>query len=86
MPLLVGGDFNIIRRQCKKNIGNFNARCAFVFNAIIESLDLREIDLTGIQYTWRVANRFLLMRCSMLVVIRVPTSSFHRIVKILIWI
>jgi hypothetical protein len=33
LPLLVGGDFNIIRRQEKKNNDNFNARCPFIFNA-----------------------------------------------------
>jgi hypothetical protein len=55
LPLLVGGDFNIIRRQEEKNNDNFNARWPFIFNAIIESLDLREIVLSGRQFTW--ANR-----------------------------
>ena len=54
-PFLVGGDFNIIRRQEEKNNDNFNARWPFIFNAIIESLALREIELSGRQYTW--ANR-----------------------------
>jgi hypothetical protein len=52
LPMLVGGDFNIIRRQEEKNNDNFNARWPFLFNAIIESLDLREIALSGRQYTW----------------------------------
>jgi hypothetical protein len=55
LPLMVGGDFNIIRRQEEKNNDNFYARWPFIFNAIIESLDLREIILSGRQYTW--ANR-----------------------------
>ena len=55
LPLLVGGDFNIMRRQSDKNTANFNTRWPFVFNAIIESLDLREIELSGRQFTW--ANR-----------------------------
>jgi exonuclease III len=55
LPLLVGGDFNIIRRKEKKNNDNFHARWPFIFNAIIESLDLREIALSGRQFTW--ANR-----------------------------
>ena len=46
LPILVGGDFNIIRRQSEKNNDNFNDRCPFIFNAIIESLDLWEIDLS----------------------------------------
>jgi hypothetical protein len=56
LPLMVGGDFNIIRRQEEKNNENFYARWPFIFNAIIESLDLREIVLSGRQYTW--ANRW----------------------------
>jgi hypothetical protein len=55
LSLLVGGDFNIIRRQEEKNNNNFNARWPFIFNAIIESLDLRELALSGRQFTW--ANR-----------------------------
>lgn len=52
LPLLVGGDFNIIRRRKDKNNDRFNAKWPFVFNAIIESLDLREIALSGRQFTW----------------------------------
>ena len=44
LPMLVGGDFNIIRRQEEKNNDNFHARWPFIFNAIIESLSLREIN------------------------------------------
>jgi hypothetical protein len=55
LPMLVGGDFNIIRRKEEKNNDNFNARWPFIFNAIIESLNLREIVLSGRQYNW--ANR-----------------------------
>ena len=51
-PLLVGGDFNIIRRKEDKNNDNFDPRWPFMFNAIIESLDLREIALSGRQFTW----------------------------------
>ena len=35
-----------------KNNDNFDARWSYMFNMIIESLNLREIDLTGRQYTW----------------------------------
>jgi hypothetical protein len=55
LPLLVGGDFNIIRRKEEKNNENFHARWPFIFNAIVESLDLREIALFGRKFTW--ANR-----------------------------
>lgn len=52
MPILVGGDFNIIRRREEKNNDNFDARWSYMFNMIIESLDLREIELTRRQFTW----------------------------------
>jgi endonuclease/exonuclease/phosphatase family metal-dependent hydrolase len=55
LPMLVGSDFNIIRRQEEKNNDNFNASWSFIFNTIIESLDLRELALSGRQFTW--ANR-----------------------------
>ena len=52
LPMLVGGDFNIIRCKDEKNNNNFDARWPFMFNAIIENLDLREIALSGRQFTW----------------------------------
>ena len=52
LPLLVGGDFNIIRRQTEKNNANFNARWPTIFNAIIESLSLKDLELSGRQFTW----------------------------------
>jgi endonuclease/exonuclease/phosphatase family metal-dependent hydrolase len=51
LPMMVGGDFNIIHRQ-EENNNNFNPRWSSIFNAIIESLDLREIVLSGCQFTW----------------------------------
>jgi hypothetical protein len=51
LPMMVGGDFNVIRRQEEKNNANFNPRWPFIFNAIIESLDLRELALSGRQFT-----------------------------------
>src|SRR6266498_3338974 len=55
LPMLAGGDFKIIRRREEKSNDNFNARWPSMFNAIIENLDLREITLSGRQFTW--ANR-----------------------------
>jgi hypothetical protein len=52
LPILVGGDFNIIRRRDEKNNDNFDGRWSMMFNMIIESLSLREIELTGRQFTW----------------------------------
>jgi endonuclease/exonuclease/phosphatase family metal-dependent hydrolase len=44
-----------LRRKEDKNNDNFKPHSPFIFNAIIESLNLREIALSGRQFTW--ANR-----------------------------
>ena len=52
LPLIIGGDFNIIRRPDEKNNDNYNDRWPFMFNAVIDSLNLREIEMTGRKFTW----------------------------------
>ena len=52
LPILVEGDFNIIRRRDEKNNDNFDGRWSMMFNMIIESFSLREIELTCRQFTW----------------------------------
>jgi len=52
LPTLIGGDFNIMRHNKEKNKDNFNPRWPFLFNDVIDSFDLREIELTGRQFTW----------------------------------
>ena len=46
LPIIIGGDFNIIRRPDEKNNDNYSDRWPFMFNAVIDTLNLREIDLT----------------------------------------
>src|SRR5207244_12052797 len=46
------GDFNIMRHSKEKNNNRFNDRWPFLFNAVIDSFDLREIELSGRQFTW----------------------------------
>ena len=36
----------------EKNKDNVNPRWPFLFNAVIDTFDLREIELTGRQFTW----------------------------------
>jgi hypothetical protein len=50
--MLLACDFNILRRPEEKSNDNFNPRWTFVFNAVIENLNLREIVLSGRQFTW----------------------------------
>jgi len=52
LPTLIGGDFNILRSSKDKNNDRYVDRWPFLFNAVIDSVDLREIDLTGRQFTW----------------------------------
>jgi hypothetical protein len=52
IPIIIGGDFNITRRPDEKNNDNYNDRWPFLFNAIIDTLNLRELELTGRKFTW----------------------------------
>lgn len=51
-PMLIGGisiSFDISR---KKNNDRFDTRWPFLFNVVIDNLDLRELTMSGRQYTW----------------------------------
>jgi hypothetical protein len=50
-PVMVGGDFNLLRNASEKNNDNYNLRWPFLFNAVIDGLCLRELALSGRQYT-----------------------------------
>jgi hypothetical protein len=50
--MLIGGDFNILRNSREKNNDRYNDRWPFLFNAVIDSFDLQEIELSGHQFTW----------------------------------
>ena len=52
LPIVIGGDFNIIRRPDEKNNDNYNDRWPFLFNAVIDSLNLREIEMSRRKFTW----------------------------------
>jgi hypothetical protein len=43
LPFLVGGDFNIIINPSEKNNSRYNDTWPLLFNAIIETLNLREL-------------------------------------------
>ena len=52
MPLLIGGDFNIIRFASEKNKAWRPSRWSDTFNSIINTYELRELDMDGGQFTW----------------------------------
>jgi hypothetical protein len=49
-PILIGGDFNLLRFCHEKSKGRDH--WPFLFNAVIDSLDLREVTMIGRQFTW----------------------------------
>lgn len=51
-PLVVGGDFNILRKESEKNkIGGYT-KWSFIFNSIIDQENLREVQMSGRQFIW----------------------------------
>jgi len=44
---VIGGDFNIIPRPGEKNNNNYNDRWPFLFNAVIDTLNMRELEMSG---------------------------------------
>jgi len=51
-PILIGGDFNLLRFPHEKSKGRFDNHWPFLFNAVIDSLDLRQVHMTGRRFTW----------------------------------
>jgi endonuclease/exonuclease/phosphatase family metal-dependent hydrolase len=52
LPTMIGGDFNILRSSQEKNNDRFNNRWPFLFNAIIDGLNLRELEMSGRKFAW----------------------------------
>jgi hypothetical protein len=52
LPILIGGDFNILRSPDEKNNDNYDDRWSFLFNAIIDGLCLQELQMSGWKFTW----------------------------------
>jgi hypothetical protein len=52
LPLLMGSDYNILRHPLEKNNDRFNARWPFLFNVVIDGLNLKELQMSGKKYTW----------------------------------
>jgi hypothetical protein len=51
-PILIGGDFNILRNPSEKNNDNFEHQWSFLFNSVIGGLNLRELEMSGSKFTW----------------------------------
>lgn len=51
-PILIGGDFNIIRKAAEKKKPGTPGHWSFFFNAILEQAGVRELKMHGRQFTW----------------------------------
>jgi endonuclease/exonuclease/phosphatase family metal-dependent hydrolase len=52
LPILIGGDFNILRNPSEKNNDNFEHRWLFLFNSVIDGLNLQELEMLSRKFTW----------------------------------
>jgi hypothetical protein len=52
LPILIGGDFNILRNPSEKNNDNFEHRWLFLFNSVIDRLNLQELEMLSRKFTW----------------------------------
>ena len=52
IPLLIGGDFNLLRSPVDKNNANFSWPLANAFNDFISNNALRELPRVGARFTW----------------------------------
>jgi hypothetical protein len=52
LPILIGGDLNILRNLSEKNNDNFDHRWPFLFNSMIDGLNLWELEMSGRKFTW----------------------------------
>jgi hypothetical protein len=52
LPILIDGNFNIRRNLDKKNKDSYNSKWPFLFNVVIDGLNLRELEMLGRKYTW----------------------------------
>jgi hypothetical protein len=51
-PILIRGDLHLLRFCHEKSKGRFDDHWPFLFNAVIDNLDLREVTMIGKQFTW----------------------------------
>jgi hypothetical protein len=52
LPLVFGGDFNLIRDTPEKNSSNFNQALMDKFNMFIDLHQLQELKISGPKFTW----------------------------------
>jgi exonuclease III len=76
LPILMGGDFNLLRDAADKNNDRVNWARMDLFNDNIASWGLREIPRTGARYTW-TNKRLNPVRCVLDRVLIAPELDIH---------
>jgi hypothetical protein len=52
LPILIGGRLQHYKKPKWKNNDRYDDRWPFLFNVVINTLNLRELEVSGRQYTW----------------------------------
>lgn len=52
VPVLAGGDFNMVRRVEEKSSGNVNIQWMNAFNEFVSNIEIRALHRSRGQYTW----------------------------------
>jgi len=52
LPVIMGGDFNLIRKESEKSSDQYNHLLIAQFNDFIGNHQLREVTRVGSKYTW----------------------------------
>lgn len=51
-PIVMGGDFNIVRKSSERNKASKSFKWSFLFNAIIEHWSFKGLEIAGARFTW----------------------------------
>lgn len=52
LPMVIGGDFNLIRSNKEQNQGQGDPKLMDLFNNFIGSFHLRDLFVSGVKFTW----------------------------------
>jgi hypothetical protein len=51
LPIIIGGDFNLLRSESEKNSLHIDQNLIDIFNGFIRKHNLREVSMGGLKYT-----------------------------------
>jgi exonuclease III len=74
-PVVLGGDFNLIREVCEKSNEIYSQRLMDLFNRFISDMDSRELPRSGPKFTW-TNNRSIPSKLSLTEFWSLPSGLF----------